>query len=80
MIRLEDVTKRYGGTLAVDSLTFEVPEGEVTYRVPELGPGGVCLKQAISDKITADKQRVISYPQDLQEFQNWKGSQPKATA
>jgi ABC-2 type transport system ATP-binding protein len=36
-IRTEQLTKRYGGTLALDSLDFEVPEGQV---YGYLGPNG----------------------------------------
>jgi ABC-type Na+ transport system ATPase subunit NatA len=37
MIELHDVTKRYGNTVAVDHLSFEVRPGEVT---GFLGPNG----------------------------------------
>jgi ABC-type branched-subunit amino acid transport system ATPase component len=37
MIRIHDVTKRYGPTVAVDRLSFEVREGEAT---DFLGPNG----------------------------------------
>ncbi len=37
MIRLENVTKRYGETLAVDSLTLDIPAGEVCVLI---GPSG----------------------------------------
>jgi len=55
-------------------------QGEVIYRVPLLGQRVACLKQAIPGKITADKRRGASCDQKLQEFQNLKGSQAKATA
>ena len=37
MIEVREVTKRYGSTVAVDRLSFEVREGEVT---GFLGPNG----------------------------------------
>src|SRR5688572_29290148 len=37
MIKVEDLTKRYGGFLAIDRLNFEVEKGEI---VGFLGPNG----------------------------------------
>ena len=39
MIEISDVTKRYGHTVAVDHLSFEVRPGEVTGLLGSNGPG-----------------------------------------
>jgi ABC-2 type transport system ATP-binding protein len=64
MIEINDVTKRYGSTLAVDGLSFEVREGEVT---GFLGPNGagksttmrmmVGLDAPTSGRVTIDGHR-----------------------
>jgi ABC-2 type transport system ATP-binding protein len=64
MIEIHDVTKRYGSTTAVDGLSFEVREGEVT---GFLGPNGagksttmrmmVGLDAPTSGRVTIDGQR-----------------------
>jgi ABC-2 type transport system ATP-binding protein len=64
MIEIHDVTKRYGSTVAVDGLSFEVREGEVT---GFLGPNGagksttmrmmVGLDAPTSGRVTIDGHR-----------------------
>jgi ABC-2 type transport system ATP-binding protein len=64
MIEVREVTKRYGSTVAVDGLTFEVREGEVT---GFLGPNGagksttmrmmVGLDAPTSGRVTIDGHR-----------------------
>src|SRR3954465_8354130 len=64
MIQVHDVTKRYGSTIAVDKLSFEVRSGEVT---GFLGPNGagksttmrmmVGLDAATSGRVAIDGQR-----------------------
>ena len=64
MIEIHDVTKRYGSTLAVDGLSFEIRDGEVT---GFLGPNGagksttmrmvVDLDAPTSGQITIDGRR-----------------------
>jgi ABC-2 type transport system ATP-binding protein len=64
MIEIHDVTKRYGSTVAVDGLSFEVREGEVT---GFLGPNGagksttmrmmVGLDAPTSGRVTIDGRR-----------------------
>ncbi|MER8101682.1 ABC transporter ATP-binding protein [Kitasatospora sp. NPDC094016] len=64
MIELHDLTKRYGGTLAVDRLSFQVPQGVVT---GFLGPNGagksttmrmiLDLDRPTSGRVTIDGKR-----------------------
>ena len=64
MIQIDEVTKRYGNTVAVDRLSFEVREGEVT---GFLGPNGagksttmrmmIGLDSPTSGRVTIDGRR-----------------------
>jgi len=73
MIRLENVTKRYGDTLAVDSVSFEVPEGEVCVLIGPSGCGKTTTLRMInrlieptSGAIEVDGRDVMSVkPEEL---------------
>ena len=68
MITFDHVTKSYGGTLALDDVSFEVPKGSVT---GFLGPNGAGKTTAMrfllghtqaSGRATIDGQRYASIP------------------
>jgi len=71
MIELHDLTKRYGDTLAVDGLSFQVPQGVVTGFLGPNGAGKSTTMRMILDldrptrgKVTIDGKRygVLSEP------------------
>ncbi|OIV35941.1 multidrug ABC transporter ATP-binding protein [Mangrovactinospora gilvigrisea] len=64
MIELQNLTKRYGSTLAVDGLTFSVPEGRVT---GFLGPNGAGKSTTMRmmlglDNPSAGEVRIDGHP------------------
>ncbi|PKQ37933.1 MAG: glycine betaine ABC transporter ATP-binding protein [Actinobacteria bacterium HGW-Actinobacteria-1] len=69
MIRLEDVTRRYGDTTAVDSLSLEVAEGEVCVLIGPSGCGKTTTLRMInrlieptSGHIFVDDRDILSMP------------------
>lgn len=69
MIRLEHVSKRYGDRLAVDDLSFEVPDGEVCVLIGPSGCGKTTtlrmvnrLVEPTAGTITVDGVDVMSLP------------------
>ncbi len=72
MIRLEDVTKRFGDRLAVDGLTFEVPKGEVCVLIGPSGCGKTTtlrminrLTEPTSGRILVDGTDAATVPPEL---------------
>jgi osmoprotectant transport system ATP-binding protein len=69
MIELDSVTKRYGGTLAVDELSLTVPDGEVCVLIGPSGCGKTTtlrminrLVEPTSGRITVNGRDVRSVP------------------
>ena len=54
--------------------------GDVVDRVPQLGPSGAYIKQAMRDKLIEHKQYIRKYGEDLPEVRNWKWGQDGAPA
>ncbi len=57
-IRIEDMTKRYGSQLAVNKLSFEVPEGSVFGLLGENGAGKTTTIQTLLGLVVPDEGRV----------------------
>jgi len=69
VIRLEHVSKRYGDTLAIDDLTFEIPDGEVCVLIGPSGCGKTTTLRMINrlvepstGTITIDGRDIMSVP------------------
>jgi osmoprotectant transport system ATP-binding protein len=65
MIRLEQVTKRYDDTTAVDGLTFEVPEGEVCVLIGPSGCGKTTTLRMINRLIEPTSGRIFVGEKDI---------------
>ncbi|MBS3956589.1 MAG: ABC transporter ATP-binding protein [Clostridiales bacterium] len=59
MIELCDVTKRYGANTAVDSVSFVVPEGELTVLLGPSGCGKTTLLRTINRMVEPDGGEVL---------------------
>jgi ABC-2 type transport system ATP-binding protein len=58
MIQVEHVTKRYGATLAVDDVSFEVKTGEVVGFLGPNGAGKSTVLRLLSTWLTPDSGRI----------------------
>ncbi len=65
MIRLEEVTKRYGETLAVDRLSLEVGEGEVCVLIGPSGCGKTTTLRMINRLIEPTSGRIMVGDRDI---------------
>lgn len=59
MIRLENVTKRYGEKVAVDSLSFEVPDGQVCVLIGPSGCGKTTTLRMVNRLIEPTSGRIF---------------------
>jgi osmoprotectant transport system ATP-binding protein len=65
MIRLEEVTKRYGATLAVDALSLDVPEGDVCVLIGPSGCGKTTTLRMINRLIEPTSGRILVGDRDI---------------
>jgi len=65
MIRLEGVTRRYGDTVAVDDLSFEVAEGEVCVLIGPSGCGKTTTLRMINRLIEPTGGRILVQGRDI---------------
>jgi len=59
LLRLEDVTKRFGATLALDNVRFDLRAGEVHALMGENGAGKSTLMKILSGNIQRDGGRIV---------------------
>ncbi len=59
LLRFESVTKRFGGTLAIDSISLDVKAGEVLALLGENGAGKSTLIKVLAGIHTADSGAVL---------------------
>ncbi|MBI4182376.1 MAG: ABC transporter ATP-binding protein [Proteobacteria bacterium] len=59
MLQVENVTKTFGGLVAVSSVTFEVPQGKIVSLVGPNGAGKTTLFNVISGIYTPDTGRIL---------------------
>ncbi len=65
MIRVENVTKRYGSTLAVDNVSFTVGDGEVAGFLGPNGAGKTTVLKMISTWLPPDAGRITVAGHDV---------------
>jgi thiamine transport system ATP-binding protein len=65
MLRVEDVTVRFGETVAVDHVTFEIATGEVLAALGPSGSGKSTLLRVISGLQRPDRGRVLLDGEDI---------------
>jgi osmoprotectant transport system ATP-binding protein len=69
MIRLENVTKRYGETTAVRDLSFDVPDGEVCVLIGPSGCGKTTTLRMINRLIEPTSGRILVNDRDIAQQQ-----------
>jgi osmoprotectant transport system ATP-binding protein len=65
MIRLEGVTRLYGDAVAVDDLSFEVPEGEVCVLIGPSGCGKTTTLRMINRLVEPTSGRILIEGRDI---------------
>jgi branched-chain amino acid transport system ATP-binding protein len=65
MLRVEGLTKRFGGLVAVNKVDFEIPGGSITAVIGPNGAGKSTLFNLIGGSIAPDEGRVILDGQDI---------------
>src|SRR5260370_38194432 len=59
LLEMQDATKEFGGVLAIDHLSFEVKEGEITGLIGPNGAGKSTLFNLINGVFPADTGRIL---------------------
>jgi len=72
LLRLENVTKRFGGLIAVNNLSLEIQEGEAIGIVGPNGSGKTTLFNVISGVFFPEEGRVIYEGKDITRMPSYK--------
>jgi branched-chain amino acid transport system ATP-binding protein len=72
LLRLENVTKRFGGLVAVDDVSLEIQEGELIAIVGPNGAGKTTLFNVISGVFRPEEGRVFFEDKDITQLPTYK--------
>jgi branched-chain amino acid transport system ATP-binding protein len=67
-LAVESVSRRFGGLLAVDSVAFEVAQGEIVSIIGPNGAGKTTLFNLVSGQLAPTKGRIVFEGQDVSEL------------
>jgi ABC-type branched-subunit amino acid transport system ATPase component len=70
-LRVEQLTKRFGGLLAVDCISFDVGEGEICAVIGPNGAGKTTLFSIIAGERKPDAGRVRLQDEDITGFADY---------
>ncbi len=65
LLRVEEVTKRFGGLVAVNHVSFELHEGEILGLIGPNGAGKTTLFNCINGVYTPEEGRIVFQGQDI---------------
>lgn len=72
LLRVENVTKRFGGLVAVDDMSFEIRHGELMAIVGPNGAGKTTMFNLINGVFPADEGRIIFEDVDVTRYPAYK--------
>jgi len=65
MLAIDGLTKRFGGLLATDNFSLQVPEGELHAVIGPNGAGKTTLISQIAGELAADEGRIVFAGEDV---------------
>ena len=65
MLRIEGLTKRFGGKAAVDNVTLSIPRGEMVGVIGRSGAGKSTLLRMLNRLADASEGRILSEERDV---------------
>lgn len=65
MLKLENVTKTFGGNRALDNVSFQIEEGEFVFLMGPSGAGKTTLLRLILRELKPDKGKIILDKKDI---------------
>lgn len=65
ILSVSDATKRFGGVVAVDAVSFDIPEGAIVSMVGPNGAGKTTLFNLLSGVYRCDRGRIVFADEDV---------------
>jgi branched-chain amino acid transport system ATP-binding protein len=75
LLAIEGLSKHFGGVVASDTITLEVPEGELHAVIGPNGAGKTTLIGQLAGEITPDAGRISFAGEDITALPTWRRSQ-----
>jgi branched-chain amino acid transport system ATP-binding protein len=75
LLQIEGLSKRFGGVVASDDITLDVPEGELHAVIGPNGAGKTTLITQLIGELTPDAGRVVFAGGDITALPTWRRSQ-----
>src|SRR5688500_16553285 len=74
LLRIDGLSKRFGGVVASDNVTLDIPEGELHAIIGPNGAGKTTLIGQLAGELTPDAGRIIFAGTDVTALQVWQRS------
>jgi branched-chain amino acid transport system ATP-binding protein len=74
LLRIEGLSKRFGGVVATDDVTLDVPEGELHAIIGPNGAGKTTLISQLSGELAPDAGRILFAGADITALPVWRRS------
>ncbi len=74
LLRIEGLSKRFGGVIASDNVTLDIPEGELHAIIGPNGAGKTTLIEQLGGELSPEAGRIVFAGADITALPSWRRS------